>query len=75
MFYICFRDINIIKIVEDILRMLRRRYVEYDDSKEEEYKECMKGGVISPARLQCEISKAESLELGLKAIRKAMSEG
>jgi hypothetical protein len=48
--------------------------VEYDEDNEEEYVEGMKGGVISPARVQMEILKEESLELGLKAIRKAMSE-
>ena len=60
--------------VKEVLKMLRCRYVEYEYSKEEEYVEGMRSGVISPARVQMEIIKEESLELGLKAIRKAMSE-
>ena len=54
--------------------MLKLRYVEYEYSKEEEYVEGMRSGVISPARVQMEIIKEESLEMGLKAIRKAMRE-
>ena len=54
--------------------MLKLRYVEYEECKEEEYVEGLRSGVISPARVQMEILKEESLELGLNAIRKAMSE-
>jgi hypothetical protein len=54
------------------VKMLRCRYEEYDEGKEEYYKEGMKGGVISPARVQMEIFKEESLEGGIIAIRRAM---
>ena len=54
--------------------MLKLRYVEYEECKEKEYMEGMKGGLISAARVQMEILKEESLELGLKAIKKAMRE-
>ena len=60
--------------VSEVLKMLRCRYVEYEECKEEEYVEGLRSGVISPARVQMEILKEESLELGLNAIRKAMSE-
>ena len=55
--------------------MLKFRYEEYEESKENIYMEGLRSGVISPARVQMEIIKEESLELGLKCIRKAMSEG
>jgi len=55
-----------------MLKMLKCRYEEYEECNEEEYKEGLKGGVISAARVQMEILKEESLELGLKAIRRAM---
>ncbi len=52
--------------------MLKGRYSEYVEECEERYMEGMVGGVISPALVQSEIFKAESLELGIKAIREAM---
>ncbi len=54
------------------MRMLRCRYEEYEECNEEYYVEGMKGGVISPAKVQMEIFKEESLEGGLRAIRGAM---
>jgi hypothetical protein len=54
--------------------MLRCRYEEYDECNELSYMEGLKGGVISPARVQMEIFKEESLEGGLVAIRGAMLE-
>jgi SpoVK/Ycf46/Vps4 family AAA+-type ATPase len=58
--------------VSEILKMLRCRYDEYEECKEEYYVEGLKGGVISPAKVQMEIFKEESLEGGLVAIRRAM---
>ena len=58
--------------VSSIMRMLRCRYEEYEECNEEYYVEGMKGGVISPAKVQMEIFKEESLEGGLRAIRGAM---
>jgi len=54
------------------MRMLRCRYSEYEEEKELSYMEGMNGGMISPARVQMEIFKEESLEGGLLAIRRAM---
>jgi len=59
---------------KDVLRMLKLKYVEYEECNEEEYVKGLLSGVISAARVQMEILKEESLELGLKAIRKAMIE-
>jgi SpoVK/Ycf46/Vps4 family AAA+-type ATPase len=60
--------------VKEMKLMLKCGYSEYEESKEIGYEEGLQSGVISAARVQMEIIKEESLELGLAGIRRAICE-